>query len=622
LTSLQLLQLGFNELSGPIPPQLGNLTSLQVLLLRDNELSGPIPPQLGNLTSLQVLDLSVNVLSGPIPPQLGNLTSLEELGLGDNELSGSIPSELRRLSRLESLSVSGNAGLCGAPEDREFFAWLLERGAYPDRCAGSGERLLPSVMMRQDSNGMSLALPQDLGGLSGAVVEVSDRSVVAASVAGGRLVLSPLGLGSAEVRVARPGGVVAVAEVYVRAAVGTFGIDLFLEQPAPLGVEAPIVRAADWWSARLDGTEWPDRRPGCPDNDVFDGAVEATADELLIGVRVEDFTESGRFDNTTLGYFSGCYLPPVAGGAPVLRPGGGYVVALPSIADNEFVYRHEIGHALGLVLWGPDSGLTTPDGKYFTGPHAVEAYRADGGDPALPGVPISDDRAHWALGVDDFMTSGESDLISLAALADGGYIVDLSKALLPLRVWISGWTDTFSGDSGELEFALNDLYHREVLDGTECARMATCPTEPLKRWEMAVWLVRSIDQRAPAAVDATRFADVDADQWWAPYVERLAALEVTDGCRREPLSYCPDRDVTRAEMATFLTRAFDLEPAGPAGFTDTADDTHSAGIDALAAANITDGCRRQPLSYCPNDKVKRAEMALFLYRALNHADLT
>lgn len=213
-------------------------------------------------------------------------------------------------------------------------------------------------------------------------------------------------------------------------------------------------------------------------------------------------------------------------------------------------------------------------------------------------------------------------MISLAALADGGYIVDLSKALLPLRVWISGWTDTFSGDSGELEFALNDLYHREVLDGTECARMATCPTEPLKRWEMAVWLVRSIDQRAPAAVDATRFADVDADQWWAPYVERLAALEVTDGCRREPLSYCPDRDVTRAEMATFLTRAFDLEPAGPAGFTDTADDTHSAGIDALAAANITDGCRRQPLSYCPNDKVKRAEMALFLYRALNHADLT
>jgi len=411
------------------------------------------------LTSLQLLQLGFNELSGPIPPQLGNLTSLEELGLGDNELSGSIPSELRRLSRLESLSVSGNAGLCGAPEDREFFAWLLERGAYPDRCAGSGERLLPSVMMRQDSNGMSLALPQDLGGLSGAVVEVSDRSVVAASVAGGRLVLSPLGLGSAEVRVARPGGVVAVAEVYVRAAVGTFGIDLFLEQPAPLGVEAPIVRAADWWSARLDGTEWPDRRPGCPDNDVFDGAVEATADELLIGVRVEDFTESGRFDNTTLGYFSGCYLPPVAGGAPVLRPGGGYVVALPSIADNEFVYRHEIGHALGLVLWGPDSGLTTPDGKYFTGPHAVEAYRADGGDPALPGVPISDDRAHWALGVDDFMTSGESDLISLAALADGGYIVDLSKALLPLRVWISGWTDTFSGDSGELEFALNDLYH-------------------------------------------------------------------------------------------------------------------------------------------------------------------
>jgi len=50
--------------------------------------------------------------------------------------------------------------------------------------------------------------------------------------------------------------------------------------------------------------------------------------------------------------------------------------------------------------------------------------------------------------------------------------------------------------------------------------------------------------------------------------------------------------------------------------------THSVGINALAAANITGGCRREPLSYCPNDKVTRAEMALFLYRALTHADLT
>ena len=65
-------------------------------------------------------------------------------------------------------------------------------------------------------------------------------------------------------------------------------------------------------------------------------------------------------------------------------------------------------------------------------------------------------------------------------------------------------------------------------------------------------------------------------------MERLAALEVTSGCRVDPLRYCPDRSVSRAQMATFLVRAFGLEAAGPAGFTDTSGNTHETNIDALS----------------------------------------
>ena len=84
-----------NELTGPIPPELGNLTSLTRLRLSRNELSGAIPPELGNLTQLQRLDLSDNELSGVIPPELGNLTQLHLLHLSDNELSGCVPDGLR-----------------------------------------------------------------------------------------------------------------------------------------------------------------------------------------------------------------------------------------------------------------------------------------------------------------------------------------------------------------------------------------------------------------------------------------------------------------------------------------------------------------------------------------------
>ena len=116
--------------------------------------------------------------------------------------------------------------------------------------------------------------------------------------------------------------------------------------------------------------------------------------------------------------------------------------------------------------------------------------------------------------------------------------------------------------------------------------------------------------------------DVDAGLWWAPFVDRLYELEVRVGCRTEPAWFCPERNVTRAQMATFLKRAFDLEPAAWAGFVDVdAGGTHSANIDALAAARITVGCRREPLRYCPDRDVNRAQMATFLARALGLVEL-
>ena len=157
-----------------------------------------------------------------------------------------------------------------------------------------------------------------------------------------------------------------------------------------------------------------------------------------------------------------------------------------------------------------------------------------------------------------------------------------------------------------------------VLEGTACGEGLFCPGEPVRRWTMAVWLVRVLDESEPQA-GSSRFDDVDDSEWWMPHVERLADLGITHGCATEPARFCPEDPVTRAQMASFLSRAFGLEaPEGPpeVEFSDVGEGVHTDSIYALAASGITAGCAAEPEArFCPDRPTTRAQMASFLERA-------
>ena len=108
LNNLQYLDLSYNNLTGSIPMQIGNLNNLQELLLRNNNLSGSIPTQIGDLSNLQYLNLNDNSLTGSIPMQIGNLNNLQELYLDNNSLTGSIPAQIGNLSNLTYLYLNNN----------------------------------------------------------------------------------------------------------------------------------------------------------------------------------------------------------------------------------------------------------------------------------------------------------------------------------------------------------------------------------------------------------------------------------------------------------------------------------------------------------------------------------
>ena len=122
------LALPDNNLTGQLPPEIGNLPQLRRLDLNGNSLSGPIPPELGNLSQLRELGLSGNSLSGSVPPELGNLSQLRWLALFENSLTGVLPRSLMQLERLEVFYFFGDQELC-APTDGEFQTWL---GGIPE----------------------------------------------------------------------------------------------------------------------------------------------------------------------------------------------------------------------------------------------------------------------------------------------------------------------------------------------------------------------------------------------------------------------------------------------------------------------------------------------------------
>ena len=201
---------------------------------------------------------------------------------------------------------------------------------------------------------------------------------------------------------------------------------------------------------------------------------------------------------------------------------------------------------------------------------------------------------------------------SVAAMEEVGGEIDIED------VWIEsngGFSDI--ADAGVHRADVEILSELGILAGTECASGKFCPNEPIARWVMAVWLVRAVEDAEPAVVQSSRFADVEGDEWWSPYVERLADLDITRGCATQPARFCPTGVVTRAQMASFLVRAFQLVPGPSERFVDVdGDNSHAADINALVAAGITVGCATEPARYCPSRDTTRAQMATFLARAL------
>jgi hypothetical protein len=117
---------------------------------------------------------------------------------------------------------------------------------------------------------------------------------------------------------------------------------------------------------------------------------------------------------------------------------------------------------------------------------------------------------------------------------------------------------------------IEDLARRGVTSG--CSAVAYCPTSPVTRAQMPVFLLKTLEGSGyappPCVSGREVFTDVPAASPFCPWIEELARRGVTGGC--SPDAYCPGNQVNRAQMAVFVLKTLGRPGSLPASAPESA----------------------------------------------------
>jgi hypothetical protein len=213
---------------------------------------------------------------------------------------------------------------------------------------------------------------------------------------------------------------------------------------------------------------------------------------------------------------------------------------------------------------------------------------------------------------------GQVSSFSSFFLGAGAVGRSIELACPPGEVPEGGFVDV-SSSSPHAE-AIGCLVWWEITRGLDAEGTRYGPQESVSRGQMATFMARTIERsggRLPAA-GRDWFTD-DEGSVHEDAINRLRQAGVISGT--SATTFSPGRSVTRAQMATFLRNTLEFRSGESWGsqmdyFSDDEGNTHEDAINAVAAAGVTRGTDGLT-AYSPAREVTRAQMASFITRMLD-----
>lgn len=164
---------------------------------------------------------------------------------------------------------------------------------------------------------------------------------------------------------------------------------------------------------------------------------------------------------------------------------------------------------------------------------------------------------------------------------------------------------------GDMATAASWLANQGIILGCEAGESPKfCPSDVATRAEVATFMTRALSLPA-TTLDA--FSD-DNGHPFEDNINRAAAAGLFLGCSDG--MFCPDEAISRAELAAVLVRGLDLFSTAPLSFGDIDGHWAQAFIETIGGLGISNGCTADGKEFCPDTLGTRGEIALLLYRAL------